>query len=62
MSSPSTEALEVHISQLLDTYSCAFNTGDFEAVASHYHEPAVALTASSVTILPARKDLPKFLS
>ncbi len=60
--SSSTEALEVHISQLLDVYSNKFNNGDFEEVASNYHEPAIAITAGSVAILPARKDLPKFLS
>ena len=58
----SPEALEGHISQLLDIYSSKFNNGDFEEVASHYHEPAVAITAGSVVILPARKDLPNFLS
>jgi ketosteroid isomerase-like protein len=58
----STGALEVHISQLLDVYSSKFNHGDFEEAASNYHEPAIALTAGSVAILPARKDLPRFFS
>ena len=58
----STKALEVYISQLLDVYSSSFNNGDFEEAASNYHEPAIALTAGSVAILPARKDLPNFFS
>ena len=49
-------------SHLLDVYSTNFNNGDFEEVASFYHEPAMTLTAGSVAILPARKDLPNFFA
>lgn len=60
--STSNTALEAQISQQLDTYIAAFNTGDFTTAASNYHEPAVSISAGGVAILPARRDLAKFLS
>jgi len=53
--------IESEISVLLDTYLAAFNKGDFTTCAEYYHEPAVAITSSGLTHLPARSDLATFL-
>lgn len=60
--SPSTHAIEVQIAEQLDSYIGAFNAGDFSTAAANYHEPAMAISANAVTILPARKDFSNFLS
>ena len=55
--------LETQLSDQLDSYIAAFNARDFLTAASHYHEPAVAISSSAgVTILPERVDLAGFLS
>ena len=55
--------LETQLSDQLDTYIAAFNARNFQSAASHYHEPAVAISAAAgVTILPKRVDLAAFLS
>ena len=55
--------LETQLSDQLDSYIAAFNARDFLTAASHYHEPAVAISSSAgVTILPKRVDLAGFLS
>lgn len=60
--SSATSILEAQLSHQLDEYISAFNAGDFVFAASHYNEPAVAISVAGVTILPARKDLAAFLS
>ena len=55
--STSTATLEAQISQQLDAYIAAFNAGDFATASSHYNEPAISISASAVTMFPARKDL-----
>ncbi|KAF1812297.1 hypothetical protein P152DRAFT_449564 [Eremomyces bilateralis CBS 781.70] len=58
----SSKALEESISQQLDDYISDFNKGDFDKAATNYLEPAVTLSASSVSILSNRQDLADMLS
>ena len=60
--STSTATLEAQISQQLDAYIAAFNAGDFATASSHYNEPAISISASAVTMFPARKDLSDLFS
>lgn len=60
--SSSLKALEESISQQLDDYIADFNRGDFDKAATNYHEPTVALSAGSVSMLPKRQDLADMFS
>jgi ketosteroid isomerase-like protein len=53
---------KAEISQLLDTYLSAFNNGNLATASHYYHEPAVAISSSGLTLLPTRSDLATFLS
>ncbi|TID20110.1 hypothetical protein E2P81_ATG07417 [Venturia nashicola] len=59
---PPPSPLSTQISTILNTYLSAFNTADYKTASKHYHSPAMAISASGVTILPSPCQMADLLS